>query len=105
MIYMAECGTSDPELNMEMETRFVDRLTEELKLQKVVSEEQAHHMNKTYMAAKRLASQYEREAEKCNTATETCEQARERVEAMLTQERKVTSVWEQRARKLGWEVL
>lgn len=86
-----------------MEKQFVDLLTEELKLQEIVSEEHLRHMNITFGEARRLALQYQREAEKCNTATETCEQARERAEALLTKERKVTHLWEQRARQLGWE--
>ncbi|GMQ09255.1 hypothetical protein CsSME_00052691 [Camellia sinensis var. sinensis] len=34
----------------------------------------AHHMNITFAEARRVASQYQREAEKCNAATETCAQ-------------------------------
>lgn len=86
-----------------MEKQFVDLLTEELKLQEAVSEERVHHMNITFAEAKRAASQYQREAEKCNAATETCEEARERSEALLIKERKVTSLWERRARQMGWE--
>ncbi|KAF5205674.1 Ubiquitin-associated protein [Thalictrum thalictroides] len=100
---VTECGKEDPELNKEMETQFVDRLTDELKLHKAVAEEHAHHMNMTYIAARMVASQYQKEAEKCNTATETCEEAREQIEALLIKERKKTSAWEHRARKLGWE--
>ncbi|CAK9168823.1 unnamed protein product [Ilex paraguariensis] len=98
-----DCGKDDPDLKKEMEKQFVDLLSEELKLQEMVSEEHVHHMNITFGEARRLASQYQREAEKCNTATETCEAARERAEALLLRERKITSSWEQRARKLGWE--
>jgi hypothetical protein len=86
-----------------MEKQFVDLLTEELKLQEAVSTERVRHMNITFAEAKRVASQYQREAEKCNTATETCEEARERAEALLTKERKVTLLWERRARQMGWE--
>ncbi|XVF48452.1 hypothetical protein PTKIN_Ptkin03bG0191000 [Pterospermum kingtungense] len=87
----------------EMEKQFVDLLTEELKLQEAVSEEHARHMNITFGEAKRVASQYQREAEKCIAATETCEEARERAQALLIKERKVTTLWEQRARQMGWE--
>lgn len=100
---VTDCGKNDPDLNKEMEKQFVDLLSEELKLQATVAEEHMHHMNVTFGEARRLASQYQREAEKCNTATETCEQARERAEALLTKERKVTSFWERRARQMGWE--
>ncbi|KAK3021818.1 hypothetical protein RJ639_047173 [Escallonia herrerae] len=100
---VTDCGKSDPDLNEEMEKQFVDLLTEELKLQEKVVEEHLHHMNTTFGEARRLASQYQREAEKCNSATEICEGAREHAEALLTKERKVTSLWERRARQLGWE--
>jgi hypothetical protein len=86
-----------------MEKQFVDLLTEELKLQEAVAAEHTRHMNITFAEAKRVAIQYQREAEKCNAATETCEEARERAEALLIKERKVTSKWERRARHVGWE--
>ena len=98
-----DCGSNDPDLKQEMEKQFVDLLSEELKLQESVSEEHSRHMNGTFAEAKRIATQYEREAEKCNAATETCEGARERAEALLIKERKVTSMWERRARQRGWE--
>lgn len=97
------CGKNDPELSKEMEKQFVDLLNEELKLQQIVAEEHSHHMNATLVEAKRQATQYQREAEKCNAATETCEEARERSEAAISKEKKLTALWEQRARQLGWQ--
>ncbi|PNY16754.1 hypothetical protein L195_g013479, partial [Trifolium pratense] len=98
-----DCGGNNPELREEMEKQFVDLLTEELKLQESVSEAHTRHMNITLAEAKRVGSQYQREADKCVAATETCEQAREQAEAKLTKERKITLVWEKRARQMGWE--
>ncbi|XVE97500.1 hypothetical protein REPUB_Repub03eG0024900 [Reevesia pubescens] len=98
-----DCGSNDPDLKQEMEKQFVDLLTEELKLQEAVAKEHARHMNITFGEAKRVASQYQKEAEKCIAATETCEEARERAEALMIKERKVTTLWEQRARQMGWE--
>lgn len=100
---MTDCDSDDPDVKHEMEKQFVDLLSEELKLQEAVAEEHLHHMNITFGEAKRVASQYQREAEKCNAATEICEEARERAEALLRKERKVTSLWEHRARQMGWE--
>ncbi|XP_008794328.1 uncharacterized protein LOC103710409 [Phoenix dactylifera] len=100
---ITDCGKHDPELNKEMEKQFVDLLTEELKLQEDVAEEHTYHMNATLVEAKRLASQYQKEAEKCNAATETCEEAREQAEAALAKEKKITALWERRARQLGWQ--
>lgn len=98
-----DCGSSDPDLKKEMAKQFVDLLTEELKLQEGVAAEHALHMNATLAEARRVASQYQREGDKCIAATETCEGARERSEALLRKEMKLTSLWERRARKLGWE--
>ncbi|KAF5197554.1 ubiquitin-associated protein [Thalictrum thalictroides] len=98
-----DCGKNDPDLSKEMEKQFVDLLTEELKLQEAVAEEHTNHMNITNTEARRVASQYQKEAEKCNAATETCEGARERAEALLRKERKITYMWERRARQFGWE--
>lgn len=104
MLCVSDCGSDDdPELKQEMGKQFVDLLTEELKLQEAVSEEHSRHMNVTIAEAKRVASQYQKEAEKCNSATEICESARERAQALLLNERKITSLWEQRARQFGWE--
>ncbi|OWM72827.1 hypothetical protein CDL15_Pgr021133 [Punica granatum] len=99
----ADCGSNDPDLKQEMEKQFTDLLAEELKLQEAVAEEHTRHMNVTFAEAKRVASQYQREAEKCNAATEICEEVRERAEALLIKERKVTMMWEKRARQMGWE--
>ncbi|KAK1417179.1 hypothetical protein QVD17_26302 [Tagetes erecta] len=100
---VTDCGKDDPELKEEMEKQFVDLLSEELKLLEKVNEEHMRHMNITFGEARRVAAQYQQEAEKCNTATETCEQAREQAEALTRQEKKITLLWERRARQLGWE--
>uniref|UniRef100_A0ACD5UR82 Uncharacterized protein n=1 Tax=Avena sativa TaxID=4498 RepID=A0ACD5UR82_AVESA len=100
---ISACGTNDPERIKEAEKQFVDLLNEELKLQQVVAEEHIHHMNATLVEAKRQATQYQREAEKCNAATETCEEAREKSEGAISKEKKLTSLWERRARELGWQ--
>ncbi|EMS52405.1 Gamma-tubulin complex component 2 [Triticum urartu] len=100
---ISACGTNDPERTKEMEKQFVDLLNEELKLQQVVAEEHIHHMNATLVEAKRQATLYQREAEKCNAATETCEEAREKSEGAISKERKLTALWERRARESGWQ--
>lgn len=97
-----ECGKDDPDLKEEMEKQYVDLLSEELKLQESVDKERAHHMNITVTEARRLASEYQKESEKCNTATETCEVGRERAEVLLRKEKKLTALWEKRAHQMGW---
>ncbi|KAL9223914.1 hypothetical protein vseg_000006 [Gypsophila vaccaria] len=100
-----DCGKSDPDLYHEMGKQFVDLLTEELKLHHSVASHHSHHMNLTLSDARRSASLYQREADKCVAATETCESARERSQSFLSNEIKLTSLWELRARHLGWHPL
>ncbi|KAL9151160.1 hypothetical protein ABFS82_11G035500 [Erythranthe guttata] len=100
---ITECGKDDPDLKEEMEKQFVDLLSEEIRLQGTVGKEHSQHMNINLREAKRVATQYQREAEKCNAATETCEGARERAETLLSKEKKLTLLWERKARLLGWE--
>ncbi|KMZ74060.1 hypothetical protein ZOSMA_136G00280 [Zostera marina] len=97
-----DCGKDDPELSKEMSKPILDLLSEEIRLQAVVANENNKHMNLTIIQAKRLGTQYQRELDKCNAATETCEEAREHAEASLRNERRLTSQWERRARELGW---
>lgn len=86
-----------------MEKQYGELVIEELKLQEIVGEEQIRHMNATYREARRVASQYQREAEKCTFAIETCEDAREIAEALIRREIRLASLWEQRALQMGWD--
>ncbi|KAL1186958.1 hypothetical protein V6Z11_A01G214700 [Gossypium hirsutum] len=49
---------------------------------------------------KKLASQYQKEAEKCNSGMETCEEVREKAEEALPAQMKLTAMWEIRASRL-----
>jgi hypothetical protein len=86
-----------------MEKNYTDLLAEELKLQETVTVENQQRADMALLEAKKLASQYQKEAEKCTAGMETCEEARERAEATLRAEKKLSSLWEQRARQLGWK--
>ncbi|RAL53697.1 hypothetical protein DM860_015425 [Cuscuta australis] len=97
-----DCGKDNPDLRDEMEKQYVDLVSEELKLQETVDIERARRMNITVTEARRLASEYQQEAEKCNTATETCEVRREGAQVLLAKEKKLSALWEKRARQLGW---
>ncbi|KAJ4817917.1 hypothetical protein LUZ62_030483 [Rhynchospora pubera] len=99
---ITDCGKDDPDLHKELGKQHAELLTEELKLYEAVAEEQRRHANATLADARRLASQYQHEVDKCNMATEACEEARERSAAALAKERKITALWERRARQLGW---
>ncbi|KAL3622414.1 hypothetical protein CASFOL_033825 [Castilleja foliolosa] len=100
---VTDCGKDDPDLKEEMEKEFMHLLSEEIKLQENIGNEQSQHMNIASGEARKLASQYQKEAEKCNAATETCEGARERAETLLIRERKITLLWQRRAKLLSWE--
>ncbi|KAK5775175.1 hypothetical protein PVK06_043044 [Gossypium arboreum] len=54
------------------------------------------------LKAKKLASQYQKEADKCNSSMETCEEAREKAEEALPAQMKLTTMWEIRACQKGW---
>ncbi|KAJ6401347.1 hypothetical protein OIU84_016709 [Salix udensis] len=41
-----------------------------------------------------MTSQYQKEADKCNSGMETCEEAREKAEATLAAQKKLTAMWE-----------
>ncbi|KAF3454414.1 hypothetical protein FNV43_RR04861 [Rhamnella rubrinervis] len=99
----ADCGKNDSELNKEMEKGLVGLYMEELELMKTVANETLEHTKELVMDARRSSSQYQNEAEKCNAGVEACEEARERAEAQLRQERKLSLLWENRARDLGWK--
>ncbi|KAK8362708.1 hypothetical protein V6Z11_A03G120800 [Gossypium hirsutum] len=51
---------------------------------------------------KKLASQYQKEADKCNLGMETCEEVREKAEEALSAQMKLTAMWEIRSRQKGW---
>ncbi|XP_047940104.1 uncharacterized protein LOC125187537 [Salvia hispanica] len=102
-LIVKDCGRDDPDLKEEMEKQYVDLLSEELRLHDAVGKQQSQHMNITLREARKSASEYRKEAEKCNVATETCEGARERAALLLTREKKITALWERRAKLLGWE--
>lgn len=99
----ADCGTDDPEMKEEMRKDMVALLSEEINLQRMVTNETLQHTRALTMDAKLVSSHYQKEASKCIAGMEICEEARERAEAELAQERKLSAVWERRARELGWK--
>ncbi|XWS29953.1 hypothetical protein CRYUN_Cryun24cG0075100 [Craigia yunnanensis] len=99
----SDCGKNDPYENEELEKTIVALLSEEIALQKIVSNDTLERTWVLTMDAKRASSHYQKEAEKCNAGVETCEEGRERAEAVLREELKLTALWEKRARELGWK--
>uniref|UniRef100_A0A5B7BB54 Uncharacterized protein n=1 Tax=Davidia involucrata TaxID=16924 RepID=A0A5B7BB54_DAVIN len=95
-----DCG---PDMEEEMRKDITGLLAEELDLLKNVTDNILERTMALTMEAKKSSSHYQKEAEKCNAGMETCEEARERAEAALTEERKITAFWEERAHELGWK--
>lgn len=98
----ADCGKHDRDMNEEMEKDLLALVSEELSLQKTVANDNLEHTNALIMGAKKSSALYQKEAEKCNSGMETCEGAREKAEADLIAERKLSALWEKRAYELGW---
>lgn len=78
-------------------------LSEELNLQKAVANDTIEHTKALIMDARKTSSHYQKEGEKCSVGVETCEEARERAEKELVEELKLSVLWENRARELGWK--
>ncbi|KAF5952252.1 hypothetical protein HYC85_010196 [Camellia sinensis] len=97
-----DCGKNDPDMNEEMEKDTITSLSEELSLQKNVTDDNLERTEALITSTKRASSHYQKEAEKCNAGMETCEEARQKAEAALIDERKLSALWENRAREHGW---
>mgnify|MGYP000002200128 CR=1 FL=1 len=87
----------------ELAKHSIDLLSEELKIQSTVAEENQQRADAALLEVKKMSSQYQKEAEKCNFGMETCEEAREKAEKALMAERKEREMWETRAKDLGWK--
>lgn len=99
----ADCAKHDPEVSEDTEKNFTELLSEELKLRETESSESQQRADMALLEAKKMTSQYQKEADKCNSGMETCEEAREKAEATLLAQKKLTSMWELRARQKGWK--
>ncbi|MBA0604652.1 hypothetical protein Godav_017302 [Gossypium davidsonii] len=100
--YSTDCAKHDPEVTEDTEKNSAELLTEELKLREAEALESQRRADMALLEAKKIASQYQKEADKCNSGMETCEEAREKAEAALVAQKKLTAMWETRARQKGW---
>ncbi|KAL3509824.1 hypothetical protein ACH5RR_029225 [Cinchona calisaya] len=99
----ADCAKHDPDVSEETEKNFVELLSEELKLREAEALENQQRADMQLLEAKKMTSQYQKEADKCNSGMETCEVAREKAEAVLVTQKKLTAMWEMRAHQKGWK--
>ncbi|MFS7931567.1 hypothetical protein Hanom_Chr08g00718951 [Helianthus anomalus] len=72
-----------------------------MKVTEATESQQRAHM--ALLEAKKLTSQYQKEADKCNSGMETCEEAREKAEAALVSQKEQSAMWELRACQRGWK--
>ncbi|KAI3868589.1 hypothetical protein MKX03_036657 [Papaver bracteatum] len=98
-----DCVKHEPKVNKDMERNFTQLLTEELRLQEIEALENEQRSEMALQEAKKKASQYQKEADKCNSGMGTCEEAREKAEADLAAQKRMTEMWELRARQRGWQ--
>ncbi|CAF2125366.1 unnamed protein product [Brassica napus] len=87
----------------ESESSFTEMVAEELKLREAQAQEDEWRADRLLLDAKKAASQYQKEADKCSMGMETCELAREKSEATLDEQRRLSYMWELRARQNGWK--
>lgn len=98
----ADCAKHDPEVSEDTQKNFAELLSEELKLREAEALENQQRADMALLEAKKMTSQYQKEADKCNSGMETCEEAREKSEAALLAQKRLTAMWEIRARQKGW---
>lgn len=103
LVLSVDCMRQEPGVSKEVEKNFTDLLSEEVKQKEAEAEEKQRIADVKLLEAKKIASQYQKEADKCNSGMETCEEARERAEAALENQMKETALWELRARQRGWK--
>ncbi|XP_027089544.2 uncharacterized protein [Coffea arabica] len=101
--FFTDCMKHDPEMSEETEKSYVDSLSDELKQREAVALENQYRADMALLEAKKVTSQYQKEAEKCNSGMETCEEAREKAEAALEVQKELSEMWEMRARQRGWK--
>ncbi|GER28905.1 hypothetical protein STAS_04728 [Striga asiatica] len=99
----ADCGKDDPETYNELKKDLIAVLSEEISLHENVTTDTLQRTKALIMGTNRTSSHYQKEAAKCNIEMETCEEARERAEVALIEERKLTTSWMSRAHEFGWE--
>ena len=78
-----------------------ENLTDELKQREEEAAEAQQEADVKLLEAKKLASQYQKEADKCSSGMDTCEEAQEKSADSLLGQKKLTALWEERARELG----
>ena len=87
----------------ETEKSITEMLIEELKQREEEATEAQQQADVKLLEAKKLASQYQKEADKCSSGMDTCEEAREKSAESLPSQRKLNVLWEKMVRELKWK--
>ncbi|MCD7458271.1 hypothetical protein HAX54_037739 [Datura stramonium] len=98
-----DCMEHDLGVSEEEDRNFTALLTDELKQMESETLENQRRADMALLEAKKMVSQYQKEADKCTSGMGTCEEAREKAEIALEAQRQITSMWELRARHQGWK--
>ncbi|CAI0625972.1 unnamed protein product [Linum tenue] len=99
----SECTKKqDPEVGEEAQSNFTELLAEEVKLKEAEAVRNQQRADVALLEAKKMTSQYQKEADKCSAGMDTCEVARETAEEALASQRQISALWERRARQRGW---
>uniref|UniRef100_A0A453LY03 DUF1068 domain-containing protein n=2 Tax=Aegilops tauschii subsp. strangulata TaxID=200361 RepID=A0A453LY03_AEGTS len=98
-----DCAKQFKEVKNHASGEETELLIEELKQREEDATEAQQQADVKLLEAKKLASQYQKEADKCSSGMDTCEEAREKSAESLLGQRKLTALWEERARELGWK--
>ncbi|GAB2274925.1 hypothetical protein Dimus_009694 [Dionaea muscipula] len=99
----AECVKHDPEVSEDTEKSNAELLSEELRFREAETAENQQRADRALLESKKITSSYQKEADKCNSGMETCEEAREKAEEAFVAQKKLTTMWELRARERGWK--
>ncbi|PKI78244.1 hypothetical protein CRG98_001415 [Punica granatum] len=97
---LANCRETDPNMKKVLQHR-VALLKEEIDLRETVARESLKRTEAAIEMSIKTSARFQNEAAKCRICVETCEEGRERAEAELVKERRLTRLWEKRARKQG----
>ncbi|KAK6932766.1 Protein of unknown function DUF1068 [Dillenia turbinata] len=98
-----DCMRHDLDVIDNEQKSFMELLSDELKLKEAEAEENLRRADMALLEAKKTTSQYQKEADKCNSGMEYCEEAREKAEAIVEAQKRLTAMWELRARQRGWK--
>ncbi|KAG2409225.1 uncharacterized protein HKW66_Vig0040470 [Vigna angularis] len=97
------CAKHDPKVDGDTENNVAELLSEELNLRETEALKNQRRADMGLLESKKIASQYQKEADKCNSGMETCEEAREKAEMALVAQKNLSALWELRARHKGWQ--